>query len=443
MKESLANFEISSNLFLIRMLNYCIIFIIDIFVVLLHSVEVDIKIYYRIYEDKKSIFSWEILKKLMLEIAILSIFLVPDYVIITKYVSNIYLYPINGYFCLFSTVKIYVIFNMIFLFSKWRQNSNLVICNKYKVIPNLNFVNIAMFKQNLIVINLIILMFSCIYTGVLVWIFNVGIFDYDGEKYTKNDNYNIIICIYLIFQTCTTLGYGEYVNSSFSSKFIAISSVFWGWVSVSLIVVFAFKKVDFNEDELKAYYAYKKKEYLETTQQKAINLIKLFVRFNYLLKVKDPVYKFMFDDPHYDLSYFMSKRRKTTMSSSKLFNIIHDLKEKQKAVRFYNKVYHLMKLNKLCKDFYDSQRIWRCFLPSSDERMFNFIAKIDETNVRLNEFINMIDTVGKEFRSQLDESENNLKRLIRISQLQKKVGELFVRKNNINLMKKKSATVIL
>ena len=62
---------------------------------------------------------------------------------------------------------------------------------------------------------------------------------------------------------------------------------------------------------------------------------------------------------------------------------------------------------------------------------------------RLNEFINMIDTVGKEFRSQLDESENNLKRLIRISQLQKKVGELFVRKNNINLMKKKSATVIL
>ena len=102
-----------------------------------------------------------------------------------------------------------------------------------------------------------------------------------------------------------------------------------------------------------------------------------------------------------------------------------------------------MKLNKLCKEFYDSQRIWRCFLPSSDERMFNFIAKIDETNVRLNEFINMIDTVRKEFRSQLDESENNLKRLIRISQLQKKVGELFVRKNNINLMKKKSATVIL
>ena len=66
--------------------------------------------------------------------------------------------------------------------------------------------------------------------------------------------------------------------------------------------------------------------------------------------------------------------------------------------------------------------------------MYNIISTIDETYVKLNKFIDSIQVVGDEFKGQLAESENKLKRLIQINELQNKIGKYFVKKNNLNLM---------
>ena len=201
--------------------------------------------------------------------------------------------------------------------------------------------------------------------------------------------------------------------------------------------------MEFDEDELKSYYAYKKSEYKETTNQKAIKLIKSLVRFHYLLKVRKPQYKFLYEDLKYDVQSFVNWRRTTNISSSNnLIKFVFDVQEKTKLIRFYNKLFCFITIQGLCKDFYNSQRMHKCYLPSSDERMHNFISNIDETYIRLNDLIECLQVAGNEFKCQLEQSENNLKRLIRVSQLQNVIGKYFLRRNNMYLMKRNGRTLI-
>ena len=412
------------------------------FVIFLYQVELEILKYYMRCEKDASLISQQNFKSLILEICILSIFFVPDFIIVTNYIGLKYLYPVNAFFCLLSTVKIYVISNWIFHISKWRKCSNIVICHKYQVLPNLHFVNIAMFKQHLIIANLIIFLFSAIYYGFLLHSFNLGVFLEEEDKNIFTEvRYDIFISIYMIIETCLTLGYGEYPDSSYVGKFVTISSVFWGWVCLSLIIVFAFRKMDFDEDEKKSYYAFKTSEFKEIARQNAIKVIKLTLRLN-MLKLRDSQCKFLHNYENYNILKFLNKESELNSSNhlNKIFCYGHI---KQKSIRFYNKIFSFFLLKELCRDFKKSVRILDCHLPSSDVLMNSFISKIDDSYVRINKFIDLIQEGGNEFKRQLNQSENTIKRLIRIKTLQSKIGNYFLKKNNLRIMKKYGRTLVL
>ena len=84
-----------------------------------------------------------------------------------------------------------------------------------------------------------------------------------------------------------------------------------------------------------------------------------------------------------------------------------------------------------------------CHLPSSDVLMNSFISKIDDSYVKINKFIDLIQEGGNEFKRQLNQSENTIKRLIRIKTLQSKIGNYFLKKNNLRIMKKYGRTLVL
>jgi len=441
MIENVRNRHITSEEFFIRIFNHCVIIIIDICIVLQYQVEVDIAKYYRTCQEDDSIVSFSIFKRMILEMLVLSIFFPPDYLIITDFNEKRYLYTLNAFICVISTIKIYVVGNSIFYYSKWREQSNIVICKKYKVNPDLTFVNLAMFKQHLILFNMITFFISVFYLGFLLWCFDMGIFvSDDSHNYVKVNDYDISTCIYLILQTCTTLGYGELVQSSYTGRFIAISSVIFGWVCLSLIIVFSFKKLDFDEEELKAYYEYKKREIKDITEKKAISLIKMFMRFRYMLIVKKDTYNFLTDQgDKYQYETFLTLRRskrKNSVNNTKLKKLIDKDKDNIYVLRFYNKIFGFNTLYSYVIDFFKSNRILKCYLPTLEVKMQNFITAIDENYKKLNFMIDSLQTIEIELKQQAQESRDSQSKLIKIEEIQSKIARFFIKLNNQNFSKK-------
>lgn len=449
MIESIEKRTISQKENSIRTLNVCIIIIMDIILYNLYKVELDIFKYYNTCEQENHVFSTNSYKIMIQEILILSIFYPPfaDVIFITSFTRKKYVYTLNSFICMFSTIKIYNLSHTFFYFSKWRKNSNATICQKYFGVPGLSFANKSTFKQDSIKVNVIIFILSMLYLGFLLRSFNIGVFKMnDKGQYFKDNEYNLYISMYIISETCTTLGYGEFTPGTYSGRFIAILSVIFGWVCYSLVIVIVHKKLEFDDDELKAYFSYKKNEINEITLAKSRIVIKNFMRFRFMLVAKKQKLKFMSEETRCQFEKMIDKKKKLSNFNYSLFFSNEDVAKHQLLVRFFNKMFCFNRLFFANLEFMKNYKILKCYVPTLEEKMHTFTNTVEDEYKELFQLIDKIEINSKEFKNQFENSQLHLIKMKQISHYQNKIANFMIKKNNSNISElfgKKSKTVIL
>ena len=139
-----------------------------------------------------------------------------------KISRNKILLHLNSFLSKLSIFKLYIIFRTYALFSKWTNEDNLPVCNKYDISTVLSF----HYVQHLNRIQFFLIM---LYLLLILNFFEIGVFignvDDGFLKYTES----IGTSYWIIAKTCITLGYGEVSPKSIIARIICIISVFFGW----------------------------------------------------------------------------------------------------------------------------------------------------------------------------------------------------------------------
>ncbi len=258
-----------------------------------------IKYYYHIiiYKiDKKiseydGLFSSGLYKWLLLECIISLIFFPPNLNIVYVHlrINIVCVYSLNTIFLPFNGLKLYNVFRLIMLLSRYNTRISQTICQSHKTVSGIIFVIKSEINNKKLTIITFTVLFLCIFVTAIIRDFECLSFDKDNfleGKKGLNDLQNYMNNLWLILITLTNVGFGdEYPRTIFGRIFIFFVS-FLGLLGLGIVIATLSEKLEFTQNEKKAYLKLKKIFDPENLEHKAANTIKTILQMRRNIKLK-------------------------------------------------------------------------------------------------------------------------------------------------------------
>jgi hypothetical protein len=283
---------------------------------------------------------------------------------------------------------------------------------------------------------------------VLLFGFTLNILDFAVFLNVKDDVYQKVdksmeLSLWIIIETCSTLGYGEVTPKSYLGKFATILSALFGWFFISLLIIVAGEKLELKGEEFDAYILYKKKAIREKTENKARIVILNILLFRMILmnQHKRMTFPFLLANKNYDIFYFAKigfeksneiynklKKRNFKLNSDirKIINEINPI-----FLNFYNKIISKNKISAEALEFYRLNRFLNSFLPNSNEEMHKVTKSIEKNYSKLDDYISSkLSYIKDEFNDLFDSTIDFNEKMKGIIDMQNKLASTVLEVNN-------------
>jgi hypothetical protein len=313
--------------------------------------------------------------------------------------TSVYVFNLNSIISLFVLLKIYFVLRL-FKFSRWTDDWSNSICNKYKVRSGVQFAIKAELKKRPFVLLFSAFSIIMVVFSFLIRTFEYGIFSLNNQEGIKggNDLRNLLNSFWLVVNTMTTLGYGEFFPKSNFGRVIGVIGCFIGMIVLSMCVVSLSTVADFTPEEKKAFTKLKKILSIEYMENKAGNVIRDIIIM-----------------------------RKITHRSYLLENH-HDLLQ-QKFVM-------LTLIKKDVSVFKSDMRVINSYSIPVDEMLRRIELTLKEDLIKLRKNLNKINNFDGEFNLIKSSNDDLHLRLSRLIDMQNDISKYIVNHNNELFMKK-------
>ncbi len=201
----------------------------------------------------------------------------------------VYAYSLNRIFLPLNALKLYNVFRLIMLFSRYNTKVSQTICQSYKTTSGISFVVKSEINNKKITIITFTLIFLCVFATGIIRDFECLSFDkntfLEGKK-GLNDLQNYVNNLWLILITFTNVGYGDKYPRTFFGRIIIFLVSFLGLLGLGIIIATLSEKLEFDQNEKKAYLRLKKIFDPENIEHKAGNVIKTLLHMSRNIKLK-------------------------------------------------------------------------------------------------------------------------------------------------------------
>jgi len=445
--EQLKYIEISLAENLLRTSNFVIIVIINILTFKTYSYSLEIQKYYMYCTKEDSLISSGMFTNLITEICIMSIFYPPyiNVLMVLESLTHIHFYSLNSICLYFVFIKLYSFFRSFAYFTKWLIEDNVAVCNKYIGTPGIKFASRSTYKQSPIQMITLAFIIMILLFGLMLNLLDFAVFVKKGDNTYDKVEKGQDLSIWIIVETCTTLGYGEFIPISYLGKFSTMLSGLCGWFIISLLIIVAGDMLALNVEEHDAFILYKKRKLKEKTEKIARRVIKQVLLFRMVLmtQYKRNTFPFLLANKIYDIFYFSritEERKKILMKKLREnnFDIPNDVqniidKINPTFMNFYNKIICLNTINNECLNFVKVNNFLNSFLPSTNEEMNRVTKSIENNFNRLDEYIGRkIGFFKSQFEDLVEDTKLFNNRIKSIIEVQNKIVDIYIKIHNKN-----------
>ena len=313
-----------------------------------------------------------------------------------------YLYTLNSFFLILSFLKMYNIFRIFFMASKYSSKISEAICQTYKTNYNLLFIIRAEMNSRPLFFFIMIFLIFIFITSLLLRSFEVFGYDiikgYYGRK-GNNDLRKSINNFWLNIISITNIGFGDEFPRTNLGRIIIFMTSLFGMFFLGFLIANISGSSQFNAKEGRAYLKMKKILSKENIYHKSAEVIKgiLFLR------------------------------RNTINIKNKLGDKITLIKESM--------VLHV-KFNNDLMNFNDELYVARFYSIPIVNLIKNMENKLYDNVKNLSILLNKIEDINKDLMK-LERGQNNLlETLKKINLQQSKITKYLLEKHNNNFLKK-------
>ena len=225
------------------------------------------------------LFSSRLIFWLILECVITIIFYPPylNIVFFGNRINIVYAYSLNAIFLPLNAIKLYNVFRLIMLFSRYNTRISQTICQSHKTSSGITFVIKSEINSKKLLIITCTVLFLCVFVTAIIRDFECLSFDkhtfLEGKK-GLNDLQNYMNNLWLILITLTNVGYGDEYPRTLFGRIIIFFISFLGLLGLGIVIATLSEKLEFTQNEKKAYLRLKKIFDPENLQHKSGNIIK-------------------------------------------------------------------------------------------------------------------------------------------------------------------------
>lgn len=231
----------------------------------------------QIISENQGIFSPLVLKQMLVELLLCSIYLPPhlNIVFTGTFQGNYWTYSLNSIFSLVIMIKIYFFLKLLVMVSKYTSDSASTVCRKYNVKSGMMFALKCNLKQRPLIVLGFLMGFMLLICSFTLRTFEFGVRSPDDKAFIGNNPLQSLAnCFFFIFFSMTTVGYGDFVPQSLLGRIIAIISMIVGNIILALIIASLSILSEFNVGEKKAYSKLKKLFAVDNAMIKAGTVLK-------------------------------------------------------------------------------------------------------------------------------------------------------------------------
>ena len=403
--------KISQNENFFRVLNIitsvlsCIILIIKYyFNIIIYKIDKKIS-------DYDGLFSSGLYKWLILECIISLIFFPPNLNIVYVYlrINIVCVYSLNTIFLPFNGLKLYNVFRLIMLLSRYNTRISQTICQSHKTVSGIVFVIKSEFNNKKLTIIIFTILFLCIFVTAIIKDFECLSFDKDNfleGKKGLNDLQNYMNNLWLILITLTNVGFGdEYPRTIFGRIFIFLVS-FLGLLGLGILIATLSEKLEFNQNEKKAYLKLKKIFDPENLEHKAANIIKTILQMRRNIKLKQGS---------------VGERR---------------------SIYLKEKIVLLLKIRAETRCYVNELHVSRVYSMPMNDLVKTLETKLYDNLVDITKDLESINVIENDFMSLQENQIYIQEKLKRINFLQTEIGKYLLEKQNSNYLNKDKISIV-
>ncbi len=401
----LKNRKITKSENFLRVLNFIVSIIACLILIIkynyqLYAYKIDKKI-----SDYDNLFSSGLIIWLLLECIVTLIFFPPNLNIIFSGIrlNVIYAYSLNAIFLPLNSLKLYNVFRLVMIVSRYNTRVSQTICQSYKIESGLNFVIKSEINNKKIITISFFVIFLCILESAIIRDFECLSFEknnfLEGKK-GLNDLQNYMNNFWLVLITFTNVGFGDEYPRTFFGRIIIFFVSFGGLLGLGILIATLSEKLEFTQNEKKAYSRLKKIFDPENLEHKSVNIIKTI-----LLMARN------------------IKRRNKII-------------EEEKSGNLREKICLLLKIRAETKCFANELHVSRIYSMPINDLVKTLENKLYDNLLDISKDLENINSIENDFIS----LENNQKfiqeKLKRINFLQTEIGKYLLERQNYNYLHK-------
>ena len=404
MIQQLEHRKISDSENFFRILNLIISIISCITLIIKYNLQLYIAQIDKIISEYDNLFTSRLIIWLLLE-CLISIICFPPHLNIVYCgirINIVYAYSLNRIFLPLNALKLYNVFRLIMLFSRYNTRVSQTICQSYKTVSGISFVIKSEINNKKIPIITFTIIFICIFVTGVIRDFECLSFDkntfLEGKK-GLNDLQNYLNNLWLILITFTNVGYGDEYPRTFFGRIIIFLVSFLGLLGLGIIIATLCEKLEFDQNEKKAYLRLKKIFDPENVEHKAGNVIKTLLHMGRNIKLKGDV-------------------------------------GIERSANLREKICLLLKIRAETKCFSNELHVSRVYSMPINDLVKTLETKLYDNLCDINKDLDSINHIEKDFKS-LEENQIFIqKTLSKINYLQTQIGKYLLEKQNNNYLNK-------
>ena len=236
-------------------------------------------------------------------------------------------YPINSLLCVWSLLRQFLILRVTCAVSSYCSPRAQRVCRMNGVCATKLFaLRCMMLSSPYAIVGLFLLL------GVLSGAFSIRMFERPVAEYTKMDFSNYANTLWYCLVTITTVGYGDYYATTLPGRVMAFLVCLWGVVTVSVMIVFVARLLQFGSEEDNALAILQRLEFKEEMEVAAANVLSVGLRYCLVAKLHPetlPKYSHLIGK----FRRFVYEFEKMRVSKRKLYNEDTWEDQMQKKVR--------------------------------------------------------------------------------------------------------------
>ena len=322
-------------------------------------------------------------------------------------INIVYAYGLNRIFLPLNALKLYNVFRLIMLFSRYNTKISQTICQSYKTASGISFVIKSEINNKKIPIITFIVIFLCVFATGIIRDFECLSFDkntfLEGKK-GLNDLQNYMNNLWLVLITLTNVGYGDEYPRTFFGRIIIFIVSFIGLLGLGIIIATLSEKLEFDQNEKRAYLRLKKIFDPENLEHKAGNIIKTLLQMGRNIKLKSSV-------------------------------------GIEKSANLREKICLLLKIRAETKCFSNELHVSRVYSMPINDLVKTLETKLYDNLVDISKDLESINNIESDFKSLQENQLFIQKTLSKINYLQTQIGKYLLEKQNNNYLNKDKISV--